>query len=281
MARPSLKSTVDQYKDNPNVRAFLNVIAGTEGVTGLGDNGYNAIVGGKTFEDYSQHPNAKQTLKRKNASDIVSTAAGRYQFINRTWQDIQKKLDLPDFSPASQDAAAVALIAQRGALEDVVNGDTAAAVKKLGKEWASLPTSPYDQSKVSYDKLNNLLAQNGLPTIGSDGQTGGQSFNGFALNDNGIQSVSVTNTDDFLQIGNTGIGVQPQTPEDVALVQEINDPAIDDQLKVATLQLLGQVTAAEQAYAQPNTNQNLLGGYPTALDSRLMALVRQTPMMEQ
>ena len=72
-------------------RGLLNTIAGTEA------QGYNVIQGGGTFSDYSEHPNRK---------DDKSTAAGRYQFVYATWLEAKEALDLPDFSPESQDRAA-------------------------------------------------------------------------------------------------------------------------------------------------------------------------------
>lgn len=87
-----------------NVKAFLDTLASSEGTRGHGDDGYNVLVGGDLFHDYSKHPDVLVTLNRKG---LKSTAAGRYQFLYSTWRDLQAKLRLPDFSPASQDKAAV------------------------------------------------------------------------------------------------------------------------------------------------------------------------------
>jgi lysozyme len=69
-------------------------------------------------------------------SGCKSTAAGRYQIIKPTWLSLKSKLGLPDFSPASQDAAAIELIRQRGALADVQAGRIESAVNKCAKVWA-------------------------------------------------------------------------------------------------------------------------------------------------
>jgi hypothetical protein len=108
--------------------------------------GYNVMMGGKTFSDMSRHPNIANPFGRGNSS----TAAGRYQFLHRTWQPVAANLGLKDFSPHSQDIGAIALIAQRGALQDVMRGDIQTATRKLNKEWASLPGSPYGQRTLSF-----------------------------------------------------------------------------------------------------------------------------------
>ena len=39
---------------NKNRKAFLDMIAHSEGTAGHGDDGYNVMVGGKLFDDYSK-----------------------------------------------------------------------------------------------------------------------------------------------------------------------------------------------------------------------------------
>jgi muramidase (phage lysozyme) len=77
--------------------------------------------------------------------EITSTAAGAYQFLARTWDEVAAALELPDFSPQSQDVAALWLIRRRGALADLREGRFDDFVAKCAKEWASLPGSPYGQ----------------------------------------------------------------------------------------------------------------------------------------
>lgn len=118
----------DQRK---NVKTMLDIIAASEGAN------YNTIVGGSKTDDLSQHPNKVGLV----TGDGPSTAAGRYQITNTTWKGVQKKLGLTDFSPESQDKAAVELLKQRGAWDDVLKGDYHSAIGKLGNEWVSLPSS--------------------------------------------------------------------------------------------------------------------------------------------
>lgn len=144
------REQLQQALQNPNARKMLDVIAQAEGVK----NGYNTLFGNGRFDNLSQHPNISKSFRQTDGKTNSTTAAGRYQFLNRTWNNVAKRYGLNDFSPQNQDLGALALIAGRGALNDVLKGDFTSAVKKLGSEWASLPTSPYAQNKRSWDFIN-------------------------------------------------------------------------------------------------------------------------------
>lgn len=151
---------IRQALDNPNTRKMLNLIAASEGVK----HGYNTLFGNQQFSNLSAHPNQRKEFTQTDGSKNYTTAAGRYQFINGTWQNLAKRYGFRSFSPMEQDLGAVALIAGRGALDDVLNGRWESAIGKLGKEWASLPSSTYKQGKRSWDFVNKQLGQN----VGSD-----------------------------------------------------------------------------------------------------------------
>ena len=125
---------------NPNVAAFLRAIRLGEGTSD--DDGYRRIVGGESFDDYSDHPRKRVWIPRYK---LWSTAAGAYQFIAGTWDEMAAKYRLPDFSAHSQDLAAVGLILRRKALDDVLEGRIEQAIGKCRWEWASLPGSPLGQ----------------------------------------------------------------------------------------------------------------------------------------
>ena len=141
---------------NANMQAFLAVIRAGEGTADAG--GYNRLYGGGSFSSFADHPRQKVT-----AGGITSTAAGAYQFLASSWDEVAKKLNLADFSPANQDYAAVGLIAKRGALDDVLQGRFDVAIKKCAKEWASLPGSPYGQPTISMERARAVyMAAGGL-----------------------------------------------------------------------------------------------------------------------
>ena len=116
------------------------MIAFAEGTAGRGQDGYDILFGGGTFDSYAVHPRVRVPFR-----NTYSTAAGRYQILSRTWDGLVNKLGLQDFTPASQDAAAVELIRERGALRDVQAGRVVTAINKVAKVWASLPGAGYNQ----------------------------------------------------------------------------------------------------------------------------------------
>lgn len=138
-----------------NVQAFLRVIRRGEGTADA--DGYRRIFGGQLFNDFSDHP---RILVKK--SGYSSTAAGAYQFIVSSWDETARIMGLKDFTPASQDLAAVGRIKARGALDDVKAGRFEQAIKKCAREWASLPFSPYGQPTISLNTAKAIYtAHNG------------------------------------------------------------------------------------------------------------------------
>ena len=140
-----MSKQITEALQNPNVQAFLRVIRAGE--TSQDAIAYSTMFGGGTFQSFADHPRIKNS-----AAGLVSTAAGAYQFLERTWDGLDAKYNFPDFSPATQDFAAVALILGRGALDDVLAGRLEQAIRKCAKEWASLPGSPYGQPTRSMEQ---------------------------------------------------------------------------------------------------------------------------------
>jgi len=129
-------------------KAMLDTIAFTEGTAGsCGQDGYNTGYAYRCFSSCSRHPNIATT-----AGGWTSTAAGRYQFLTRTWNP----LGYPSFSPKYQDMGAMKLVSRRGVSLPTTRALTATefsnAMKKLSYEWASLPFSPYGQPTVSLSR---------------------------------------------------------------------------------------------------------------------------------
>ncbi len=132
----------------PTVRAFLDTLAYSEGT----DWHYDYIYTFVEFESYSAHPG-----RRICSGGLCSTAAGRYQFLTKTWDALAADLGLADFSPPNQDKACLEVIRRAGAYNQVLAGykyeNFSAAVSKLNRIWASLPGSPYGQPTHSKAEL--------------------------------------------------------------------------------------------------------------------------------
>ncbi|MFK7261310.1 hypothetical protein ABB173_02760 [Acinetobacter baumannii] len=159
------RENFEKLLGSPNVQKMLNLIASAEGVK----HGYNTLFGNERLNDLSWHPNVKKEFTQTDGKKNVTTAAGRYQFLKDTWDGVAKQLGLKDFSPKNQDIAAVALLAQNGALPSVLKGDFKTAVQKSGSTWASLPSSPYAQPKRSWKDLGmNNPAREQYETKASD-----------------------------------------------------------------------------------------------------------------
>jgi|GEM_PF-1908927 len=150
-ARLNADSTPEELLRDPRVRAMLDAVAYAEGTRGNGD--YGRVVNGTVLgpsnrnapydsslvgrrnvvvNDFSRHPNL--AVRWANGQP-PSSAAGRYQFLYSTWQG----LNMPDFSPRSQDLAAIKLMQRRGMIEPLLRGDFAEAIHRGAPEWASLP----------------------------------------------------------------------------------------------------------------------------------------------
>ena len=138
-----------------NTTAFFGMIAKSEGTYGLGDDGYNVLVGSTPkmpllFHSYADHPRVRITARRDDPrtpqnEEIISTAAGRYQILARYFDVYRERMRLRDFGPASQDAIAARMIRECHATDDVMAGRVAEAVAKCSSRWASLPGAGYGQ----------------------------------------------------------------------------------------------------------------------------------------
>ncbi|SDI77277.1 Muramidase (phage lambda lysozyme) [Pseudomonas flavescens] len=139
-----------------NVLAFLDMLAWSEGTSTVphSDDGYNVLVGGTLFSDYSAHPRKRIDLPRYG---ITSTAAGRYQFLAGTWDSIASVHHFQGrFTPQAQDMGAVKLLDECGALGHLRDGRIEHAIMAAAPIWASLPGAGYGQRE---HRLSDLLAR--------------------------------------------------------------------------------------------------------------------------
>lgn len=145
---------------NSNVLAFLAMLRHSEGSDKAPDP-YRVVFGfGHTIVDLSDHPASTGEWMGVSIAFLgpqymgkISTAAGAYQITRPTWRPLKMLLALPDFTGPSQDAAAVELIHQKGALGLVMNGQVADAINLCHPIWASLPGSTANQPITSFADL--------------------------------------------------------------------------------------------------------------------------------
>ncbi|MCT7953272.1 glycoside hydrolase family 104 protein [Ancylothrix sp. C2] len=148
---------------NGNLQAFLQTIAFAEGTAS--PDGYRMMFSGQLFNSFSEHPNVNNCSLYKG-KPLCSTAAGKYQFLKPTWDEVARKLNLNDFSPESQDLAAVQLIKQAGAYQDILAGRFDDAVFKLAPTWASFPTA---EGKSYYNQPSKKLTDLRRVYLGAGG----------------------------------------------------------------------------------------------------------------
>ncbi|EKN4005798.1 glycoside hydrolase family 24 protein [Yersinia enterocolitica] len=160
---PSDSSDLNNLVDDPNVRQYLEVLSKAEGTASYANSGYNTIFGGDQFYDNSDHPRQLKEFTQTDGTKNKTSAAGRYQFTSGSWDDAAQALNLTDFSPRSQDLAALFLIQRAGQLENVTNGNFADATSGLGGVWASLPSSNYAQPKRSWEEIQGYSDRQTTP----------------------------------------------------------------------------------------------------------------------
>src|SRR5882757_6311240 len=152
----------------PNLSSFLSTIRHAEG-TDKYPNPYAVCFANKfTIKDFSEHPTVIGTWHGERLDFLgpayagkISTAAGAYQIIAPTWRTCKRLLHLPDFSPASQDAAAIELIREHGALDLVNSGQISAAIEACHGVWSSLPGSTPGQPQAKLSDLVQFYSVNG------------------------------------------------------------------------------------------------------------------------
>ncbi len=135
------------YED-ARVRAFLDVIArGEVGDMGYDEESYKVLHTFKRIKNFTRmHPG----IKVKG-----STAAGRYQFLRKTFNPMVHRYPSANltFEPEGQDMATILLLHERGVLSFIGRDDVHGAIRKAAPTWASLPY--YDGwGNVSYYRGN-------------------------------------------------------------------------------------------------------------------------------
>lgn len=158
-----LKSTLA----DTNIRACLRVIRAGESTQD--DSAYRWLYGSTSAHPLLFNSSADHPRQAFQSHWGWTSAAGAYQAMcavpgkvkTDTWGDFIRDVGPMDFSMSSQDLFAVWGIRRRNAVRDVIAGDLVIALTKIGREWASMPGSPYGQPTMSLNRAGSIFAQYG------------------------------------------------------------------------------------------------------------------------
>jgi muramidase (phage lysozyme) len=149
-----------QALHNDNVRALLRVIR--EGESDQTSDAYRKLVGDGpgvySITDLTDHPRRVVHIDRLQ---VFSSAAGAYQFLTRTWDELVDQYGFENFGPMCQDEAAVGLFVKRKALDAAIGGAVALWLDKCSYEWASLPPGRYGQGELTIEHVVQVYTEYG------------------------------------------------------------------------------------------------------------------------
>ena len=159
---------VDYWRTAPTGIDLLRTLTHGEGTGIYGGDPYRTQFGGGQYEGpLDRHP---RILVEKDG--YSSDAFGPYQLQSPSWEEAKNALGLKDFSPLSQDRAAIYLAARKLRQYDQsfpelqAGGMTPLIMENLADTWASLPNrqgkSWYNQPVKSYDELLGVYNQRSL-----------------------------------------------------------------------------------------------------------------------
>lgn len=142
-----------EHSLTPEYRALLDAIAWAEGT----DCHYNMMAGRMLFTNFTAHPIETGEMPKTGTPftvrwrKVYTTAAGRYQFLHRTYLTLKNEAGLfqTGFNPEEQDKAAKYLVEKQGITQETL--DEAMKTKNFTEIWNSLSwiwaSLPCDESK--------------------------------------------------------------------------------------------------------------------------------------
>lgn len=155
---------LESLYQHPNIRVALAVIRDAEHYRNEADP-YTVAGGGKVrlkSLDNAQFP--RWGFREKNGEANTSTASGAYQFMPNTWGGLVKQYGFKDFSRYNQDLGAIALLAEKGSIKDILDGNIYAGLHKARKVWASFPGAGYNQKERTPEFMMNSIRKHSAST---------------------------------------------------------------------------------------------------------------------
>ena len=137
--------------NNNQRKAFLDMLAWSEGTDNgrqkTRNHGYDVIVGGELFTDYSDHPRKTCHAKPKTQINRRRTLPASFPLV------MSPVSSLPCDFPKSQDAVALQQIKERGALPMIDRGDIRQAIDRCSNIQFSTAGAGYGQFEHKADSL--------------------------------------------------------------------------------------------------------------------------------
>ncbi len=158
------KNSLIKLSRNDKVKAFLDLLAHGEGtsyhpdVKILTDQYRLSFCNDGKISSFKDHPR-KRCCSPVGKRIICATAAGRYMFLQKTWDWVTQEIDLHDFSPLNQDLAAIYLLVISGAMQDILQDNIVGAISKASRFWAPLPGNDYKQPQTRIKELLQVYSK--------------------------------------------------------------------------------------------------------------------------
>jgi muramidase (phage lysozyme) len=140
-------------------KALHDSIAFAEGTRGRSKDGYDVMFSFKLMSSCNRHPNQCHKFGR-----TCSTAAGRYQFLTRTWNGVARARGFSTFEPENQERGAAYLVANVRRVSvpqsrPMTASEFSNAMSKLSYEWASLPPGRYGQPTKTMSQMRSTYCR--------------------------------------------------------------------------------------------------------------------------
>jgi muramidase (phage lysozyme) len=140
-------------------KALHDAIAYAEGTRGYSNDGYDVLFSYQLASSCQRHPNRCLTF-----GSTCSTAAGRYQFLYRTWSSVAQARNLGTFEPENQERGAAYLISTTRRVSvpqdrPMTATEFSNAMSKLSYEWASLPPGRYGQPNKTMTQMRSTYCE--------------------------------------------------------------------------------------------------------------------------
>jgi muramidase (phage lysozyme) len=122
---------LESWLTDSRVQAALRVVRAGE--SSQDESAYTIINGGSHFSSFDDHPTPNLSTYKGGK------AAGAYQFLPSTWAGLKQQYGFTGFTPHEQDLGAIALFAEKNAIDAILSEDWQEFLDRCRSTWVSLP----------------------------------------------------------------------------------------------------------------------------------------------